>query len=282
MVDLVTEFADVYRRRLEELRQAYRQKGYCGFPWGLIEGLSLGEACRLAPLLCEIGINPGGAPWDESGVRVADLTSDPRFQELSGVERVAARCVRVVDLASDPRFGGDRDWTAFARQVDSIGKLGVPSAPLAVTVMAAAAIQGSRERSHAGDDAPGSSYSDHQKDDEEDVARRVKAFVASIQALQDKLNLPPQWFHASATVDWWQQHGEGLREQAAKLEKRLQSDRDNFGEKGVLAEKLKDARKAFRPGSGNRKGHHPPMVYSAYEDGLGAGEDALAYARRGH
>jgi|GEM_PF-6805381 len=135
--------------------------------------------------------------------------------------------------------------------------------------MAAAAIQGSRERSHAGDDAPGSSYSDHQKDDEEDVARRVKAFVASIQALQDKLNLPPQWFHASATVDWWQQHGEGLREQAAKLEKRLQSDRDNFGEKGVLAEQLKDARKAFRPGSGNRKGHHPPMVYSAYEMALG-------------
>ena len=83
MGDLVSEFADEYRRRLEELRQAYRREGYCGFPWRLIEGLSLGEACRLAPLLCEIGATPGDAPWEDlSGVRVADLTSDPWFQAL--------------------------------------------------------------------------------------------------------------------------------------------------------------------------------------------------------
>ena len=245
----ISSFRVDYERRLSTSRRLYESQGFRGFPWGLVEDLSLGDACYVVPLLCELGVGVGTSPLGA---------------EVTVAVRTAARCSRVVDLASDPRFGGDRDWGPFEQAVTRFSKRGLRSEALALSALLATVAEAWRSQLSEGDDSPGGSYIERLRDEERDTTRAVKKVVDSIDALDTVLSQSGQWFHPSATAYWWQLHHAELQALVAELADQLNADIENFGEHGTIVESLMRVRGHWVPSSGNRKGHLP-LVYSAYE-----------------
>ena len=221
---------------------------------GLVKNLCLSDAQALEPVLRELGI---GIP------KIA--------KEMPLVRRTAHRCARVVDCASDPEwFPGSQDWLPLAEQIGDLAQKGVPAAPLVLIVLAARVANSWRENlSQAGSSATGT-FSELGRVEERDFTRLTRNVANSVENLRSKISGasgdPGQSdgdgpFLALSLRLWWRHYGQELLELMRTLEQSSSGDRASFRLKLSQLE-------PFMPGDGQRDGHFPAIIYSAYEESL--------------
>jgi hypothetical protein len=262
-VDEETQFQSEYRKRLD-------LSPGVAFPRRLVRDLSLADARHLDLLLCELHIE-------------LPLSAE----KSSPVQQAAAKCASVIDLAQDQEWlPGSQIWQPLAEQIDNLAQKGVPTAPLALTVLAARVSNALRESLHDSKRWPTETY-ELVKGFEDEYARLLDGVTGSVKDLRHWVSergeltgeeltegekdavrrkvLGSGSFPASSA--WWRRHGAQLVDLVADLEQTFKADRDNSGAR-ARAELMKRAREPFTPGRGHRKGEYPAGIYCAYETAL--------------